>query len=52
MFDSNNYTLVGVNRKFTKVTVPPGGSSTLLLRVERPGEPCGYGYSHEDLEVK
>ncbi len=52
MFDTNNYALVGTTRKFTKVTVSPGQSMTLLLRVERAGEPVGFGYSHDDLEIK
>jgi hypothetical protein len=52
IFDCTNNKLVGYKANHTDIVVPSGGSVTLIVRVERPGEPCGVGYSFDFLAFK
>jgi hypothetical protein len=50
--DLTNMAIVSHSSRGVYLSLPPGGTSTIVCRVVRPEDPPGYGYKHEDVVLK
>lgn len=50
--DLTNMTVAGAGAGASSITLAPGQSTTVVCRVDRPGESTGIGYKHEALQLR